>query len=166
MERKYKYAIIFSIVLLILIGILFFVYFKFFYKVSFYRYSDDEFKFNYDVNFRVSKEKGVYKIVDKDNRATIIIEVLENDKEVMSIDKDRASSLAQERIVDSSYNKISFSCLDHICQSVYQNDKKEITIDVEYIDKYIYIYELTNNIDDNEDYIEKFDLIVNSFMRD
>ena len=48
----------------------------------------------------------------------------------------------------------------------YQNDKKEITIDVEYIDKYIYIYELTNNIDDNEDYIEKFDLIVNSFMRD
>ena len=84
----------------------------------------------------------------------------------MSIDKDRASSLAQERIVDSSYNKISFSCLDHICQSVYQNDKKEITIDVEYIDKYIYIYELTNNIDDNEDYIEKFDLIVNSFMRD
>lgn len=47
----------------------------------------------------------------------------------------------------------------------YQNDKKEITIDVEYIDKYIYIYELTNNIDDNEDYIEKFDLIVNSFMR-
>ena len=136
-----------------------------FYKVSFYRYSDDEFKFNYDVNFRVSKEKGVYKIVDKDNRATIIIEVLENDKEVMSIDKDRASSLAQERIVDSSYNKISFSCLDHICQSVYQNDKKEITIDVEYIDKYIYIYELTNNIDDNEDYIEKFDLIVNSFMR-
>ena len=154
-----------SIVLLILIGILFFVYFKFFYKVSFYRYSDDEFKFNYDVNFRVSKEKGVYKIVDKDNRATIIIEVLENDKEVMSIDKDRASSLAQERIVDSSYNKISFSCLDHICQSVYQNDKKEITIDVEYIDKYIYIYELTNNIDDNEDYIEKFDLIVNSFMR-
>ena len=111
------------------------------------------------------KRKGVYKIVDKDNRATIIIEVLENDKEVMSIDKDRASSLAQERIVDSSYNKISFSCLDHICQSVYQNDKKEITIDVEYIDKYIYIYELTNNIDDNEDYIEKFDLIVNSFMR-
>ena len=163
MDKKYKYAIIFSIVLLILIGILFFVYFKFFYKVSFYRYSDDEFKFNYDVNFRVSKEKGVYKIVDKDNRATIIIEVLENDKEVMSIDKDRASSLAQERIVDSSYNKISFSCLDHICQSVYQNDKKEIT--VEYIDKYIYIYELTNNIDDNEDYIEKFDLIVNSFMR-
>ena len=42
----------------------------------------------------------------------------------------------------------------------YQNDKKKITIGVKYIDKYIYIYELTNNIDDNEDYIEKFDLIV------
>jgi hypothetical protein len=165
MEKKYKYAIIFSIVFLILIGILFFVYFKFFYKVSFYRYSDDEFKFNYDVNFRVSKEKGIYKIVDKDNRATITIEVLENDEEAMSIDKDRASSLAQERIVDSSYNKISFSCLDHICQSVYQNDKKEITIDVEYIDKFIYIYKMSINIEDSEKYMEKFDLVVNSFIK-
>ncbi len=165
MEKKYKYAIIFSIVFLILIGILFFVYFKFFYKVSFYRYSDDEFKFNYDVNFRVSKEKGIYNIVDKNNKAFITIEVLENDNEAMSIDKERASSLAQERIDDSSYNRISFTCLDLICQNVYQNDKREIIIDVEYIGKFIYIYKMTNNIVDDEKYMEKFDLIVNSFMK-
>ena len=56
MEKKYKYIIAIFIIFLVLIAILFFVYFNFFYKSSFYRYSDDDFKFNYDTNFRVNKK--------------------------------------------------------------------------------------------------------------
>lgn len=162
MNKKYKFVILFTCLFLVLIIILFVIYFKFFYQVEFYRYSDDDFKFNYDVNFKVSKNNDIYTLSDN-NLVTITIEVL-NNTNMSDIDKSMAIILSDER-VDSFYNNVSFSCLDHICQGVYQNDEEEITIDVEFINQDIYVYKLTNKIKDSDFYISKFDLVVNSFMR-
>ncbi len=162
MNKKYKFVILFTCLFLALIIILFVIYFKFFYQVEFYRYSDDDFKFNYDVNFKVGKNNGIYTLNDK-KLVTITIEVL-NNTNMSDIDKSLAIILSDER-VNTGYNKVSFSCLDHICQSVYQNDEEEITIAVEFIDEDIYVYKLINKIEDSDFYISKFDLVVNSFMR-
>lgn len=162
MEKKYKYAIIFSIVFLLLIGTLFFVYFKLFYKSSFYRYSDDDYKFNYDTNFRVSKRDGIYNIVDKDVDTKITIEVVDNGDLVEDINV--ASSIADSKVGDG-YQKTSFNCLDHICMSVYENDKKHVVVDVEFIDNKIYVYKMICGKDDSDKFNDSFDLIVNSFIR-
>lgn len=162
MEKKYKYAIVFSIIFLLLIGTLFFVYFKFFYKSSFYRYSDDDYKFNYDTNFRVSKKKGIYNIVDKNDDTKITIEVVDNGDLVE--EANVASSIADSK-VDEVYQKTSFNCLDHICMSVYENDKEHVVVDVEFIDNKIYVYKMICHKDNIDKFNDSFDLIVNSFMR-
>lgn len=162
MEKKYKYIIAIFIIFLVLIAILFFVYFNFFYKSSFYRYSDDDFKFNYDTNFRVNKKDNKYSILNKDDSAKITIEVVENSTGVE--DKNRALEIAGGKVNDN-YQRTSFNCLDHICMSVFESDKKHVVVDVEFIDNQIYVYMLTCSKNDIDKYNAPFDLVVNSFMR-
>ena len=95
-------------------------------------YSDDDFKFNYDTNFRVNKKDNKYSIINKDDSAKITIEVVENSTGVE--DKNRALEIADGKVNDN-YQRTSFNCLDHICMSVFESDKKHVVVDVEFIEK-------------------------------
>lgn len=78
MEKNYKKIILWLGIFLFLIIVLFVIYFMFFNKVSFLKYSDGEFKFNYGTNFKVSKKDGVYTVGEKNGTAKIIINISDN----------------------------------------------------------------------------------------
>lgn len=165
MEKNYKKIILWLGIFLVLIIILFVIYFLFFNKVSFLKYSDNEFKFNYGTSFKVSKKKGVYTISEKDGTAKIVINISDNELGMdYDSNKNRAISISDD-LVGDGYNKDSFNCLDHICMSVYENDDKHITIAVEFNEENVFTYELICDRKDSEKYNDDFDLIINSFVK-
>lgn len=165
MEKNYKKIILWLGIFLVLIIILFVIYFLFFNKVSFLKYSDNEFKFNYGTSFKVSKKKGVYTISEKDGTAKIVINISDNELGMAyDSNKNRAISISDD-LVGDGYNKDSFNCLDHICMSVYENDDKHITIAVEFNEENVFTYELICDKKDSEKYNDDFDLIINSFVK-
>lgn len=165
MEKNYKKIILWLGIFLALIIILFVIYFMFFNKVSFLKYSDGEFKFNYGTDFKVSKKDGVYTVSEKDGTAKIIINISDNTSEMdADNNKNRAISIS-DSLVGDGYTKDSFNCLDHICMSVYENESKHVTIAVEFNEDNVFTYELICDKDESEKFNEDFDLIINSFVR-
>lgn len=166
MDKRYKIAIISAISFLIVIIGLFVVYFTFFYKPSFLKYSDNEYKFNYGVAFNVNKKNGIYNILEKDGNTKITIEVLKrNEVNGSSNNKDLAVSISDTNINDDTYSRVSFNCLDHICMSVYENDSKQVIVSVEFNEEEIYLYKLICDKKNADNYSDDFDLVMNSFIK-
>ena len=165
MEKNYKKIILWLGIFLFLIIVLFVIYFMFFNKVSFLKYSDGEFKFNYGTNFKVSKKDGVYTVGEKNGTAKIIINISDNTLGMDSDNnKNRAISIS-DSLVGEGYKKVLFNCLDHICMNVYENEKKHITIAVEFNEDNVFTYELVCDKDESEKFNDDFDLIINSFVK-
>lgn len=165
MEKNYKKIILWLGIFLFLIIVLFVIYFMFFNKVSFLKYSDGEFKFNYGTNFKVSKKDGVYTVGEKNGTAKIIINISDNTLGMDSDNnKNRAISIS-DSLVGEGYTKASFNCLDHICMNVYENEKKHVTIAVEFNEDNVFTYELVCDKDESEKFNDDFDLIINSFVK-
>ena len=109
MEKNYKKIILWLGIFLFLIIVLFVIYFMFFNKVSFLKYSDGEFKFNYGTNFKVSKKDGVYTVGEKNGTAKIIINISDNTLGMDSDNnKNRAISIS-DSLVDRKSTRLNSS---------------------------------------------------------
>lgn len=167
-EKNQKIKRITIVLFLVLITILILSYIFVFSKTKILKYTDKNYLFRYDSNFKVKKEKMSYNLVSKDGSATITVKILKRD-EVYKSESDEAvsSTLASQIMNDLKGYLLTYNeCGDHLCTMLYENKKNEeqIELNIEYRDDIVVIYMYHSSNKQFDIYEESFKIVVNSFV--
>lgn len=134
-------------------------------KVFLMNYEDDIVSFKYYNNYKVKKGDNGFIIISKDGVADIIVNFNFSDTiYTSSLYRDVSSKVSSEMIDSNLYKLVSDNCVDHMCTSVYEDDKKKVSIVVEFREKIMVVYKFSIVKEEFDKYEDGFSVIVNSLV--
>lgn len=153
-------VIVFSIISLLVFFIIMYT------NVFVFEYKREDITFKYHSNFDIKKSKNDISLISNDNLARIDIYTERKDFIYSNSEYEAISNEVYNKYIDSKFSALESSCIDHMCTSLYESDKKNVKIVVEFRDSILIVYKYEISKKNFDKYSESFDLVVNSFTVD
>ena len=163
LEKKEKKRIFVYLIVSFIIVSLVVSFIIFYNKIFIMKYESNDIVFYYPSNFKVRKKDNLINVISKDSVASISIDVKKNDSSYLSTQYSDISNDVFSKNVDSKFNILNSSCLDHMCSALYETSNEKMKVVVEFRGDRLVTYKYWVSKNKFDKYVNDFDTILNSF---